>query len=183
MTWYRRWRLKGGVYFFTLVTYQRRPILVTPTARPLLRASIRQTQAERPFQVLAMVLLPEHLHCLWALPSGDADFATRWRLIKSRFTMQLLAAGFAEPRSTNSRQNHGEHAIWQRRYVEHLVRDEDDWKQHLDYIHYNPTKHGHVTAPRLWPYSTFGRYVRLGEYSPDWGSEEPASLADWEGLE
>jgi putative transposase len=179
MSWYRRWRQPGGIYFFTVVTYGRLPILVSELARPLLRDALKTTRGERPFEILAVVLLPDHLHTLWQLPPGDADYSTRWRLIKSRFTRRMLEAGYEEPPRNRSRQARQEHAIWQRRGWEHTIRDEDDWKEHLDYIHYNPVKHGLVEAPRDWPYSTFPKYVRLGEYEEGWGRQEPQALRDW----
>jgi len=128
---------------------------------------------------VAVVLLPDHLHCLWQLPLGDDDYATRWRIVKSRFTRSLLGAGYVEPRRGASRRRRREHAVWQRRAWEHRVRKEMDWKNHLDYIHYNPVKHGLVAAPGLWPYSTFAKYVAMGEYEPNWGSTEPKNLAEW----
>ena len=180
MSWYRRWRQEGGVYFFTVVTYGRRPILVTPDARPLLHAAIETTQAERPFQLHAVVLLPEHLHCLWILPPDDSDFATRWRLIKTRFTQAFLDTGYREPARNPSRRKRQEHAIWQRRFGEHLIRGEDDWKRHLDYIHYNPVKHGLAKAPNDWEYSSFQKFVKLGEYDAKWGHEPPDTIESWE---
>ncbi len=179
MSWYRRWRQAGGLFFFTVVTYRRRPILTTDAGRKALRDAIQGTIAERPWKMVAIVLLPDHLHCLWQLPAGDDDYSTRWRIVKSRFTRSLLESGYAEPRPGRSRQRRGEHAVWQRRGWEHLIRDDGDWKNHLDYIHYNAVKHGFVRAPRDWPYSTFAKYVRLGEYEIDWGSEEPRNLAEW----
>ncbi|HUT94284.1 MAG TPA: transposase [Thermoguttaceae bacterium] len=179
MSWYRRWREPGGLYFFTIVTHQRRRILISDVARPLLRGALERTRAERPFEIVAIVLLPDHLHALWRLPPGDDDYSTRWRLAKSRFTRDLLATGYREPRRSASRRRRGEHAIWQRRGWEHTIRDEDDWKHHLDYIHYNPVKHGLASAPREWPYSTFAKYVRLGEYDEYWGAEEPQNLRNW----
>ncbi len=179
MSWYRRWRQPGGIYFFTVVSYDRRPILVSDVARPLLRGAFEDTDRERPFEILAIVLLPDHLHALWQLPPSDDDFSTRWRLIKSRFTRSLLEAGYKEPPRCASRRRRNEHAIWQRRGWEHLIHDEDEWKHHLDYSHYNPVKHGLVSRPSEWPYSTFSKYVRLGEYDENWGSEEPQNLRDW----
>lgn len=179
MSWYRRWRQPGGLYFFTVVSYGRRPILTGDLERRTLRVAIEQTRLQRPWEIVAMVLLPDHLHCLWRLPPDDDDYPTRWRLIKSRFTRALLAAGCAEPRPGTSRRRRQEHAIWQRRGWEHVVRDETDWKNHLDYIHYNAVKHGLAAAPGRWPYSTFLKYVQLGEYSSDWGAVEPENLAGW----
>jgi putative transposase len=179
MSWYRRWRKPGGVYFFTVVTYDRLPILTSDVARPLLRRALEETQAERPFEIVATVLLPDHLHALWRLPPGDDSYSTRWRLIKSRFTRSLLETGYKEPPLGRSRKARQEHAIWQRRGWEHLIRDEADWKNHLDYIHYNPVKHGLAAAPGDWPYSTFFKYVALGEYEEQWGAREPDNLRIW----
>jgi len=179
MSWYRRWRKPGGLYFFTAVTYNRLPILTSDAARPLLRKALEGTQEERPFEILAMVLLPDHLHTLWRLPPGDDAYPTRWRLVKSRFTRSLLESGYREPHLTRSRQSRHEHGVWQRRGWEHVIRGEDDWKNHFDYIHYNPVKHGLVLSPRDWPYSTFPKYVALGEYEEQWGVSEPENLRTW----
>jgi putative transposase len=179
MSWYRRWYEAGGLYFFTLATFGRRPFLTHDLARRHLRAALRKTQQERPFQIEAFVLLPEHLHCLWKLPSGDDDFSTRWRFVKSRFTIALLDSGFRDWGRNESRRKRQEHAVWQRRFCEHLIQDEDDWKRHLDYIHYNPVKHCHASSPAEWEFSTFQRYVTLGEYERDWGRSEPDSLRNW----
>ena len=179
MSWYRRWRQPGGIYFFTVVTYGRRALLLSDGARPMLRRAIEATRAERPFELLAIVLLPDHLHTLWQLPPDDDDYSTRWRLVKSRFTRSLLAAGYADLPRSSSRRRRGEHTVWQRRGWEHLIRNEHDWKQHLDYIHYNPVKHDFVASPADWAYSTFSKYVRLGEYDEDWGCKEPDNLRGW----
>jgi putative transposase len=179
MSSYRRWYQQGGLYFFSLVAYGRRPFLVTDPARRRLRAALRKTQQERPFKIVAVVLLPDHLHCLWKLPPGDDDFSTRWRLVKSRFTIDMLSSGFRELGRNQSHRRRQEHAIWQRRFWEHLIEDEDDWKRHLDYVHYNPVKHGYVSLPRDWRFSTFSRYVAMGEYDEGWGRTKPETLCDW----
>jgi putative transposase len=179
MSWYRRWYQEGGLYFFSLATFNRLPILTDNLARSHLRAALLQTQRERPFEIAAIVLLPDHLHCLWKLPAGDDDFSTRWRLVKSRFTIAMLDSGFREQGRNYSRRRRGEHAIWQRRFWEHLIDNEEDWKRHLDYIHYNPVKHGCAPAPRDWGFSSFHRYVSLGEYDAEWGNTEPETLRDW----
>jgi len=114
----------------------------------------------------AIVILPDHIHCIWQLPSGDADFSTRWRLIKRYFSTGVDAA-------LNSK---GEKRIWQRRFWEHLIRDEDDWRKHMDYIHYNPVKHGYVSHPGLWPHGSFHRAVERGWYGSDWGKNEPEAI-------
>jgi putative transposase len=180
MSRYRRARVSGAVYFFTLVTFDRRPFLVEPESRRLLRQAWQLTHAERPFESLALVLLPDHMHCLWQLPEGDGDFSTRWRLIKGRFTVGYAGAGHGLPRPSPSRARVGEQTVWQRRFWEHLIRDQEDLKRHVDYIHYNPVKHGHAQRAADWPYSTFPKYVRLGQYSPAWGTVEPESLRGWE---
>jgi putative transposase len=164
---HRRWR-PGGTYFFTLVTARRAPILCTDLARPLLRSAIAQTRAEHPFDLLAIVLLPDHLHTVWRLPPGDADYATRLAAIKARFTRAWRLAGGAEQPRTASHVSKGERAVWQRRFWEHTCRDAEDLRNHLDYVHRNPVKHGYVTCPHLWPLSTFQTWVNDGGYEPTW---------------
>jgi len=113
--------------------------------------------------VPAMVVLPDHLHCVWTLPRGDADYPTRWRLIKTWVTQRSGLEDFRRPKRT----------VWQARYWEHVIRDETDYRQHVDYIHYNPVKHGYVHKPGDWPYSSFRRCVKAGLYSEEWGRTEP----------
>ena len=181
MSWYRRYRQPGGTFFFTVVTNERRRILTQPDARSILRHAISRTRTQRPFECLAMVLLDDHLHCLWRLPPNDDDFPTRWRLIKARFTRAWLASRAKAPIRSKSRTQRGEQAVWQRRYWEHLIRDETDLKRHIDYIHFNPVKHGYVARAADWPHSTFGRFVGMGEYQSDWGQAEPDTLHGWRG--
>jgi putative transposase len=133
----------------------------------LLRQAFRKVRSNRPFVLEAMVVLPDHLHCIWTLPTDDIDFMTRWRLIKTWFTKHAKPA--AQCTVTRSRFNSGEYRVWQPRYWEHQLRDETDLSHHLDYIHFNPVKHGHVLSPSEWPYSSFGKFVRLGHYPADWG--------------
>lgn len=128
-------------------------------------AAFRQVRARHPFTIDAAVVLPDHLHAIWTLPAGDADFATRWRLIKSAFSAALPRA---DKRLSESRAAKGERGIWQRRYWEHTLRDEHDFARHLDYIHFNPVKHGYVACVRDWPYSSFHCWVRLRAYPLDW---------------
>lgn len=163
---YRRSLVAGGTYFFTVNLEDRRLSLLTDHI-DLLRAASRSVRARHPFTVNAAVVLPDHLHAIWTLPEGDADFAARWRLIKSGFSHALPGG---EPIS-NSRASKGERGIWQRRYWEHTIRDQEDFNRHLDYIHFNPVKHGHATRPQDWPYSSFHRWVRLGAYPADWMDE------------
>ncbi len=168
MPHYRRPFSPGGTFFFTVVTQDRQPILCSDLVRPLLRAAIAATRAERPFDQLAMVLLNDHLHALWALPPGDSDFSTRWAAIKARFTRAFLAAGATEATITADRALHGGRGVWQQRFYDHLIRDEDDRNRHLDYIHYNPVKHGVATCPHTYPYSTFSKWVERKAYESDW---------------
>jgi putative transposase len=161
MSNYRRLRVPGGLYFFTVVTASRRPLLIEHIHA--LRQAFRAVRETYPYQMDAVVILPDHLHCIWELPDGDSDFPTRWRLIKSRFSNSSpAAAGVGKGRL-------GERAIWQRRYWEHLIRDERDYARHLDYIHYNPVKHGYVTKPAEWAYSSFRKFVEAGVYQENWG--------------
>jgi len=170
---YLRYRVAGGTYFFTLVTHERRPILTVPTARRSLGEAIRAVRRRWPFHVVAMVLLPEHLHAVWELPPGDADYSRRWQKIKEAFTRAFLAAGGTEGTPSASRARKQERAVWQRRFWEHTCPEMEDVKECVDYVHWNPVKHGLVTRVRDYPWSTFHRFVRLGEYDLDWGGENP----------
>jgi putative transposase len=169
---------EGRVYFFTAVTEGRRPILTTDPGRACLRAAIQAVRAKQPFDLMAIVLLPDHLHTLWQLPLGDTDYSGRWRWLKTHFTRQWLEKGGAEGPISRSRERKGEHAIWQRRFHEHTCRDDADLKRCLDYVHVNPLKHGLVARVIDWPWSSFHRYVGVGEYEPGWGS-----AANWYGDE
>lgn len=166
---YRRWRAPGGTFFFTLVTYRRRPFLTDPLARRCLRRAIQVVRAKQPFDIPALVLLPDHLHVLWTLPRGDTDYSARWRWIKGEFTRRYLREGGAEQEQTDSRRQRNERGVWQRRFWEHAIRDEIDLERHFDYIHYNPVKHGFAACPRDWPFSSFHRCVRERHYPADWG--------------
>jgi putative transposase len=168
MSDYRRCYFPGGCYFFTVVTSRRPPLFGRPERVELLREAIRDVKRRRPFEIQAMVVLPDHLHAVWQIPGGDADFSRRWRDIKHHVSSRIDAP-------VNRR---GEKEIWQRRFWEHAIRDEDDWRRHIDYIHYNPVKHGLARAAREWPYSSFPRVVAEGWYPPEWGGKEPADLRD-----
>ncbi|MHC4539079.1 MAG: REP-associated tyrosine transposase [Planctomycetota bacterium] len=164
MTDYRRAKFHGGYYFFTVVTYLRRPFLVDDLSRVCLRSAWRRVQRDRPFKVVAFCLLPDHMHCLWRLPEGDNDFSTRWLLIKKGFTCRYLKAGGLESGQSLSRKTKRERGIWQRRFWEHQIRDEKDLHKHVNYIHYNPVKHGLIDDVEDWPWSTYHRFVREGFY-------------------
>ena len=168
MPTYTRAFVPGGTFFFTVVTNFRRPILVTPASRHFLRTAIEETRARYPFTSRAFVLLPDHLHCIWTLPDGDANFSVRWRLIKSRFSILYRNGGGAETGRSRSRQGQRERGIWQRRFWEHTVRDERDYEAFCDYIHYNPVKHGHAGCPHAWACSTFSSFVQERRYDADW---------------
>ncbi len=151
-----------------MVTQDRRPILCSDLARPILRAAIAATGTDRPFEQLAMVLFDDHLHALWELPWGDSDFSTRWAAIKARFTKAYLLAGGAEATVTADRALHHGRGVWQQRFYDHHIRDQNDLNRHLDYIHYNPVKHGLVDCPHQYPYSTLNRWVDRNVYEPNW---------------
>ncbi len=165
MSEYRRVWLPGGTFFFTVNLQDRSSDLLVARVDAL-RAAFARTRRDRPFNLIAAVVLPEHLHVLWQLPLGDADNATRWRQIKSLFTRQVGARGLLRQSQTDRR----EAAIWQRRYWERVIRDDNDLRAHIDYIHYNPVRHGWVERARDWPHSSFHRYVREGVLSVDWGT-------------
>jgi putative transposase len=170
---YRRWYVPGGTCFFTAVTYGRRPVLCNAMARKCLHEAIETVRRDRPFELVAISLLPEHVHTIWTLPQGDAGYPMRWKRIKEEFTVAYLAHGGAEGPRTDSRLRHGERGVWQRRYWEHMVRDEEDLNRCVDYVHWNPKKHGLVKNVRDWPWSSFNRYVALGQYTLDWGATDP----------
>ena len=165
MTAYRRNFIPGGSFFFTVNLLDRRSDLLTQRI-DLLRQAFSMVRERHPFILDAVVILPDHLHAIWTLPPGDADYATRWRMIKAEFSR---GSAVTERRSA-SRRHKGERGIWQRRYWEHTLRDDGDYERHCDYIHFNPVKHGHATAVREWPYSSFQRYVERGIYPIDWAS-------------
>ena len=154
---YRRVRKEGGTYFFTLLTFKRSRILTKPENVTLLREAFRGVMDKHAFRIEAFVLLHDHLHCIWTLPDGDSDVSKRWRLIKSRFTRECSGAHKHAP--LGSRRRKGEQAVWQRRFWEHLVRDDEDLVKHVEYIHYNPVKHGLVNAPKDWEYSSYREYL------------------------
>jgi putative transposase len=173
---YRRARVKGGTYFFTVVTYQRIKLFYRADNVALLRQAFKYTMNRHPFTIEAFVLLPDHLHCIWTLPDEDSDFSTRWRLIKSFFSRNYENVSLVdEPNPAHginsaSRLKKKEKDIWQRRFWEHFIRDEKDLRQHVEYIHYNPVKHGLVKAPKDWPYSSFHYHVNKGLYNFDWAA-------------
>ena len=139
-----------------------------------LRNAFRIARQECPFTIEAIVILPEHLHAIWALPSGDSDFSGRWRRIKAYFTHRLVAVGVPIKRHRN-----GDYALWQRRFWEHTIRNEVDFERHVDYVHFNPVKHKLVSRARDWPYSSFHAYVRRGLLPADWAGDVAEPMMDF----
>lgn len=174
MTEYRRAIAPGGTFFFTVVTWQRQPILTDDRVRTALREAIKITRAQRPSQIDAWVLLPDHLHCVWTLPDRDSDFSIRWATIKRH--VSSVSSAWRSPELTESQRKRRESALWQRRFWEHQIRDDEGFGRHLDYIHWNPVKHGLVNAVADWPYSSFHRLVRRGTYPADWGGRDAAAM-------
>jgi len=158
-----------GSYFFTVITYGRRQLFSLKENINSLINGIKQIQYQYPFSLEALVLLPDHLHALWTLPEGDVDYGKRWGLIKARFSKEIQKGLPQEEVINPSRIKRRETTVWQRRFWEHAIRDEEDFQKHLDYIHYNPMKHGLVQRVKDWPYSTFHRFVKQGFYSDNWG--------------
>lgn len=166
---YRRSRIGGGTFFFTVVTFARQPIFTSEPARRILHHAWKDVMDRFPYILDAVCLLPDHIHCIWTLPEEDSNYSVRWKEIKRLFTKDFLAEiGTGEHRN-KSRQKRNEAAIWQRRFWEHTIRDDLDLERHIEYIHFNPVKHGLVQRVRDWPWSSFKRFVRMGYYSIDWG--------------
>lgn len=161
---YRRSDVAGGTYFFT-VNLQNRNQTTLVDEIDLLRSVFATTKAKHPFKIDAMVVLAEHLHCIWTLPPDDSDFSMRWRIIKAAFSRGLAKSNFVNEGQVRRREG----GIWQRRYWEHLIRDDNDYARHVDYIHFNPVKHGYVNRASDWPYSSIHRYIRSGDVDANWG--------------
>lgn len=167
---FRRDSTPGGTYFFTVVTGSRRPILAALV--PELRQAIGEVRSSRPFSLLAWVVLPDHMHFLWRLPPGDADHSRRWGEIKRRVGRSVRTAhGFDNQMGDSARHRH-ESGLWQRRHWEHRIRDDTDLHRHIDYIHYNPVKHGLVERAVDWPHSSFHTFVQRGLLPAEWGVAE-----------
>ena len=180
---YRRWYEPGSMYFFTFVTQDRRPILCTPEARSILRRAMVECRTRWPFETTAIVLLPDHLHAIWSLPRGDSAYSKRWAWIKRSFSVEWVARVGTEAPVSVSRLKNRRRGVLQRRFWEHLIRDEVDLSNHIDYVHYNPVKYGLVRCAREWPHSTFHREVRRNAYPPDWGCARTSFNLDIKGVE
>ena len=168
---YRRNRVPGGTYFFTVNLLERSSgLLVAHVAA--LREAVRAVRARRPFHIEAWVVLPDHMHAVWTLPADDADYSDRWKAIKIAFAKALPKTERLSP----VRAAKGERGIWQRRFWEHTIRDERDYAAHVEYVHINPVKHGLVARVGDWPYSSFHRYLAEGVYAPDWAGQDVDDL-------
>ena len=173
---YRRNRVPGGTYFFTVNLLDRQSNRLVAEI-DVLRQAVRQVRARAPFHIDAWVVLPDHMHCLWTLPQGDCDYPGRWRSIKVAFSKcqkrdEILSGVMAR---------RGERGIWQRRYWEHTIRDDRDYAAHMDYTHFNPVKHGLVDRPGDWPFSSFRRCVERGLYPADWAEDGNAGTVPQTG--
>ena len=170
---YRRNRVPGATYFFTVVLHDRKSDLLVRYV-DVLRIAVRTVRDKRPFHIDAWTVMPDHLHCMWTLPEGDADYSTRWRLIKSAFSAALPRE---ETRSLVMI-DRGERGIWQNRFWEHTIRDDDDYVAHLDYTHFNPVKHGLVANALDWPFSSFRACIERGLYPPQWAGGVGGDVAE-----
>ncbi len=168
MTNYRRIYTPEASWFFTVNLLERdnNPLLIENIN--LLRSAFRKVKERHPFSIEAIVILPDHLHCIWTLPKNDTDYSTRWNLLKGAFS-RSLAKGESLSKSRVKRRERG---IWQRRFWEHMLRDENDFNRHLDYIHWNPVKHGYASNVVDWPHSSFHKYVKMDWYPENWGSQD-----------
>ena len=166
MSTYQRARLRGGTFFFTVTLADRRDTRLTDHIN-LLRDGFRIVDKRNPFKIIAICVLPDHIHAIWTLPEGDFDFSTRWSLVKRNFSRGLGPV----PNLSASKISKREKGIWQRRFWEHTIRDDLDLSRHIDYIHFNPVKHGYVTRVQDWPYSSFHRFVQRGDLPEDWGGD------------
>ena len=176
MSHFGRSRVTGGTFFFTVVTYQRQRFLCDDDVRLALRESILRAREQHPFAIDAWVLLPDHMHCIWTLPEGDADFSTRWNVIKRGVTRRVGAKLQRADLMNKSKATHRESTLWQRRFWEHQIRNDADYQAHMDYVHFNPIKHGLVERLIDWPHSSFHRYLATGVYPVDWATPPDSSL-------
>ncbi|MES2073938.1 MAG: transposase [Pseudomonadota bacterium] len=170
---YRRADIPGAMYFFTVNLADRKSRLLTEQIDAL-RNAMRKIRQSHPFEIIAMVVLPDHLHAIWRMPEGDPDFPLRWSLIKAAFSRALAKTETVEPSRTKKR----ERGIWQRRYWEHQIRDDDDLEKHVAYIYFNPVKHGHVARAVDWPYSSIHREIAEGNVTEEWAYLDEASVKE-----
>ena len=180
---WRRTIVPGGTFFFTVVTDKRRPIFETAVARKLLGNAIRDCQAAHPFEVVAVVLLPDHLHAIWNMPTGDANYSARWQWIKTQFTKRWLESGGTECEVSQGRKIDGRRGVWLPKFWEHHIDDDNDFDRHFDYIHFNPVKHGLCECPKDWPWSSFHRWVRRDVYAENWACGHRSQIPDFSMIE
>lgn len=164
MSNYKRVIDRSDYFFFTVVTHNRRKFLTDSKSRASLKIAMEQTRAEYPFEIIAICLLPEHLHCVMKLPHTDKNYSLRWSLIKKRFTRRYLKSGGYELEQSDSRKNHRHRGVWQKRFWEHQIRDHKDLNNHINYVHFNPVKHRLTKELTDWPWSTYHDYVKSGRY-------------------
>ena len=169
---YRRNFVPGGTFFFT-VTLRNRNISLLTDKVLLLKEAFQSVKKQHPFKIKAYVILPEHIHMIWELPDGDFNYSIRWKKIKTFFSKFLVDSGFKF-----SKTKHGEYRLWQRRFWEHTIKDMADFENHVNYIHYNPIKHGLVRSLQDWPYSSFHFFVQQGKLEKNWGRSEFKSVVD-----
>jgi len=165
---YRRPKIPGATVFLTMVAYERRLHFQAEENVNRLRAALAKVKQEMPFDITAAVILPDHMHFMWTLPDGDDRLSSRAGKMKILFTQSFRGVGALPEDVPLSRLKHRESDIWQRRFIDHVIRDDDDFEEHLNYIHYNPVKHGLVACPHLWPFSSFGLWVKKNVYPADW---------------
>lgn len=145
----------------------------------ILRDAVRAIQKDRPFDILAWVVLPDHMHAIWGLPDDDPNYSQRWGRIKARFSRDARKAGLVPPHRLQGNPRKGETGIWQRRFWEHHIRDEQDLQNHLRYCWWNPVKHGVAETPTDWVPSSIHRDIRLGRVDPEFiGSEPPGEYGE-----
>ncbi len=175
---FRRSFVPGGTFFFTVVTYKRRCILTKPESLEILHDVVDNVKQQHPFTIDGWVLLPDHIHCIWSLPEDDSDFSKRWGMIKAGFSKRAKGFLHKDEWMTEAKRKYRESTIWQKRFWEHMIRDEVDFNKHMNYIHFNPVKHELVRSVKDWPHSTFHRCVKDGLYSPDWGGDDMSNTND-----
>ena len=167
MTEYRRAHVPGATWFFTVNLAERKGNSLLVNHIEELRQAFRYVMKKHSFRLNAVVILPDHIHCIWTLPPGDSDFSMRWNLLKGHFSRAIEKG----ERISQSREKRRERGVWQRRFWEHLIRDQDDFNKHVDYIHWNPVKHGWVKSVADWPHSSFHSYAAHGIYPTNWGCD------------
>jgi putative transposase len=173
---YRRNRQPGGTFFFTVVTYKRKPIFESAAARGWLRLAFQLAIDRYPFKINAICLLPDHIHCIWTLPVADSDYSLRWSFIKSYFTHMYKQREQVHSMLNETQLRRREGGVWQRRFWEHTIRDEVDLERHIEYIHYNPVRHGLVKEVGEWKWSSFHKYVENGWYPPGKMDQPPEDI-------